>query len=484
MDSIDSPDILRFTLNGQPERAQGIPAHMTLLQYLRSRGYVGTKEGCAEGDCGACTVAVIGHDADGHAHYQAVNSCLIPAVAMAGRQVISVEGLAEKDALHPVQAAMASEGGSQCGYCTPGFIMSMFAAHYNSPDGKVGDQALEGNLCRCTGYLPIRRAGASLAAPAADDRFVKALQHYQPAPLPKVQQATGQASQPAFYQPTNLDDALALLEDNPKAILIAGSTDLGVEMNHHRLPAQPLISLEHIPALQQLSVDDEAVTIGAALPLSQLETRLAGVFPALDTMLFWFASRQIRNRATVGGNLATASPIGDLPPVLLALDAELELISRHGSRQLAIADFFQSYRQTALQAGEIIARVRIPKRLSQGATQRLSQSYKVGKRGTDDISIVSAAFCIDSDAQGNIVQARLAYGGVAATPLRISAAEQALLGKSLQQADNPALHNLLQDSVQPISDLRASADYRRRLVSNLFRKFLAEQALSSPIPVS
>jgi len=453
-----------FTLNGEISRVKNISPDTTLLQYLRQQGYVGTKEGCGDGDCGACTVTITGKDAQGKPQYQAVNSCLLPIGAIAGREVFTVEGIADGQ-LHPVQAAMVEMAGSQCGYCTPGFIMSMFAAYYNR--SLDNDICIEGNLCRCTGYLPIRRAAQQLAAVEPCDRFSADLAT-KDADLAAIAYI---GNQQEFYRPTELGEALQLLQQHPQATLVAGATDLGLEMSWHRRTYPVLISLEAIAALKQINQTDEYVEIGAAVPLSHIEDRLHGVFPCLDEMLHWFAARQVRNRATIGGNIGTASPIGDLPPVLLALDASVKLVSGEGERSLLLADFFKGYRQTELKQGEIIYSVTIPKTITAGATQRLSQSYKIGKRGTDDISIVAAAFVIDLDANGKIMHARLAYGGVAATPIRAIAIEDMLIGQPWNmetvQSVKPSLHQVF----TPLNDLRGSADYRKLLVGNLFEKF-------------
>lgn len=459
---------LVLTINGEQLRLRDVSPTLTLLEYLRQTGRCGTKEGCGDGDCGACTVAIVGAGADGQPEYQAVNSCLIPLGALAGREIITVEGLAN-GALHPVQAAMVQTGGSQCGYCTPGFIMSLFAAYYG---GTVDDAAVEGNLCRCTGYLPIRRAAQMVTQATPCDPFSQRLAR-ELNPLPAL--AYGGNDQ-QFYRPTNLADLLELLQQLPRATLVAGATDLGLEMSYHRRSFPVLISLEAVAELRQIHSSEEAVEIGAAVPLSWIEDQLQGLFPSLDEMLHWFAARQVRNRATIGGNIGTASPIGDLPPVLLSLDAQITLASLSGTRSLPLAEFFTGYRQTVLQPGEVIASVTIPRTLTPGADRRLSQSYKIGKRGTDDISIVAAAFSLDLDASDRILQARLAYGGVAATPVRAIAVEQALLGQPWSLATVQQAKPLLREAFTPLTDMRGSADYRRALVANLFEKFFVESA--------
>lgn len=473
-----------LSINGVTTLVKDIAPTMTLLQYLRQHGYVGTKEGCGDGDCGACTVAIAGEDAQGKPQYQAANSCLIPIGAVAGRDVITAEGLAHGqpqgliqaqplEQLHPVQAAMVETAGSQCGYCTPGFIMSMFAAYYDG--GLQDDVCIEGNLCRCTGYLPIRRAAqkllADLGEDAPSDRFSTLLAEKNP----DLQAIAYSTNEQQFYRPTALTEALQLLQTHPESTLVAGATDLGLEMSWHRRKYPVLVSLEGIAELKQIRQTEDYVEIGAAVPLSHIEKILHGIFPSLDEMLHWFAARQVRNRATLGGNIGTASPIGDLPPVLLALDATVTLASIQGDRTLPLADFFKGYRQTELQQGEIIKTVTIPKAISKGAIKRLSFSYKIGKRGTDDISIVAAAFAIDLDLEQKIIHARLAYGGVAATPIRAIAVEQALIGQPWNLETVRSVKPMLHETFTPLNDLRGSANYRKLLVGNLFEKFFIEQ---------
>lgn len=458
---------LTLSINGETVQARGCSPTMTLLQFLHQTGRTGTKQGCGDGDCGACTVAIVGRGADGKAHYQAMNSCLIPLGAVANREVITVEGIANGQ-LHPVQVAMVQTGGSQCGYCTPGFIMSLFSAYY---DGRVDDVAVEGNLCRCTGYLPIRKAAQQVTHAEPCDAFSEKLAGAI-ADIPPLHFNNGDQ----FYRPTQLLEVLDLLQQHPQATLVAGATDLGLEMSHHSRPFPILISLEAVAELQHVQQTPEAIAIGAAVPLSHIETSLHGIFPALDEMLRWFAARQVRNRATMGGNIGTASPIGDLPPVLLALDAELAIASPNGNRTLPIANFFKGYRQTDLQAGEVIISIKIPKTITSGAVRRLSQSYKIGKRGTDDISIVAAAFTVDLDEHDRILHIRLAYGGVAATPVRAIAIEQQLIGQPWTLDTVQRLKPALKEIFSPLTDLRGSADYRRMLVANLFEKFFIEHS--------
>ena len=457
---------LTFSINGETVRLKCVSPTMTLLEYLRQSGRTGTKEGCGDGDCGACTVAVMTAGTDGKAHYQAINSCLVPVGSLAGQKILTVEGLAN-GALHPIQAAMVETGGSQCGYCTPGFIMSLFAAYC---DIKLDDESIEGNLCRCTGYLPIRRAAQQLIQEQVGDRFTAALTEV----IPDLDELSYSDTEHLFYRPIRLQDVLELLQHHPTATLVAGATDLGLEMSYHRQTFPILISLEAVAELKQIDVTSEWVEMGAAVPLTHSESQLQGLFPSLDEMLHWFAARQVRNRATIGGNLGTASPIGDLPPVLLALDAEVRLASLNGERIVPLAQFFKGYRQTELQPGEVIVAVRIPRSIAPGAVRRLSQSYKIGKRGTDDISIVAAAFTIDLNCENQIVHARLAYGGVAATPVRAIEVEAALIGQFWTTETIQHIKPQLREAFTPLTDLRGSAAYRKALVANLFEKFFVE----------
>ncbi|MDQ3457834.1 MAG: xanthine dehydrogenase small subunit [Deinococcota bacterium] len=456
-----------MTLNGEAVRVAGVSPTSTLLEFLRRRGLSGAKEGCGDGDCGACTVAMLGRGPDGRPGYQAVNACLIMLGSVAGRALITVEGLSPRlGTLHPVQEAMVRTGGSQCGYCTPGFVMSMFVAYYN---GGVTDAALEGNLCRCTGYSAIRRAAALLEGPREDDPFLKPLER-----VPELKPLAYEVNGQHFFRPTTLEGAIKHLRDFPTAKLMAGATDLGLDIarRHRHFPV--IVSLEAVSELKGLEEAEDHVELGAGLTLSELMVRFRGRLPALDEMLHLFAGRQIRNRATIGGNLGTASPIGDLAPVFLAHDAEVRLLGAEGERLVPIADFFTGYRQTVLAPGELIASVRLPMTLAPGAVRGLNRSYKVSKRPADDISTVAATFALDLDENDEVVKARLAYGGVAATPARASAVEQALVGKPWSGETVQGVRRLLEASFTPLSDVRGSAGYRRRLVVNLFDKFLLE----------
>ena len=444
-------------LNGSTVALTDADPTESLLRWLNRRGSHGTKEGCADGDCGACTVTMIESDGEGAHRFRAVNSCLLPIGSVSGRDIVTVEHLAEGDNLHAVQQAMLDCSGSQCGYCTPGFVMSLFAGFSN---GELDDHTTEGNLCRCTGYLPIRRATEQLrSCRAGVDRLSSMLS----APT-LAAEAIGER----FFNPGTVAEAIELKERFPGALWIAGATDLGVELSRGRRREQIFIALDRIEELKRIVIDDGAVTIGAGVALSVVESEIGAKIPALGEMLRWFAARQVKNRATFGGNLGTASPIGDLLPILLALDGEIHLLGPRGARLVNAADFFIDYRKTARSDDELVVAVRLPL-----STHR-SAAYKVAKRQSDDISIVAAVFAMSLDDDRRVQHLRLAYGGVAAIPKRASATEAWLHGRTLDTATLEHAAQLLAEEFTPMSDHRASADYRRALCVNLFARFVAE----------
>ena len=453
---------VRFVLNGERIQVDDGDPHATLLQWLRASGRTGSKEGCAEGECGACAVALVRADARGRVRFESVNSCLVPLAAADGETVVTVEGVAAPDgSLHPVQRAMVDTGGSQCGYCTPGFVVSLFCEYYRPGRLDFDPESIGGNLCRCTGYRPIADAGRTLPAPAADDRR-----------LPAAAPVLGAVETARFARPTTLEMLWRFMADRPGAVPIAGGTDLMVYANqkYQRFPA--LISLQALPELRQLTAGPAELSIGAGLTLSEIEERLghgAVEVPMLSQLWPLFSSRLIRNRATLGGNLATASPIGDSPPALLALDAAVTLAGPRGERRLPVAQFFTGYRKTALAPDEIIVGVHLPRPLP--AVQRF---YKVSKRVLDDISTVAAAFALDLTADRRVERLRLCYGGVAATPLRAHGAETIATGRPWNRETAAAIVAELAQLGSPIDDHRGSAAYRRAMIGRLFQKFFAE----------
>jgi xanthine dehydrogenase molybdopterin binding subunit/xanthine dehydrogenase small subunit len=461
-----------FVLNGQAVRVEGVSSNTSLLAWLRSTGRTGSKEGCAEGDCGACTVAMVDTNGRGERTYRAVNACITLLPMVAGREVVTVEGVAfDERTLHPVQQAMVEGYGSQCGYCTPGVVLSMFEAYYRDDLGRERRQK------ESIGYRPIREALAAALGkrPAAPDLFQLRLKTRDAdAAALAYEGAPGER----FLCPTTLEALLALKAEHREAAeLVGGATELGVYINkaHRRYPL--LVSTSGVRELAQIEVTEAAFRVGGAVTLTALEEALAGEYPMLDKMLWAFASRQIRNRATLAGNLVTASPIGDTPPVLLALDAEVVLARAGSERTVPLASFFLGYRKTALAPDEVVRAVVVPRnRVTVAGCTRRMDSYKVSKRRELDISIASAAFLIELDAGGIVRHARLCYGGVAATPARAHATEALLLGRPWTDATMRAAREVLATEFTPIDDLRAGAAFRRDLVVGLFEKFFAGDA--------
>ena len=447
---------MEFVLNGETVRENEIAQQVTLLDYIRGRGLTGAKEGCAEGECGACAVLFVAPGKDGSA-YQAVNSCLVPLPAAAGQEVYTVESLAESGKLCEAQRTMAERGGSQCGYCTPGFVISMFAEQFRRHRNGFDSDTLGGNLCRCTGYRPIRDAMQSLGPPPDT-----ALRRRIALPAPQVLPMQYESAGGRFSRPCSLAECLKLAADDEQAQFVAGNTDLGVMTNlrHRRFPH--LISLDGVPELREFRDGPDMVEIGAGLTLTEIGERWTAAPDLFRDWLRLFASPLIRNRATLGGNLATASPIGDSAPMLLALDAELLVVDMKGERTIPLHSFFRSYRQTALERGEVIRSVRIPKPLPTYA-----QFYKVAKRRVDDISTVAAGIAIRTNDSGRTQTARIAFGGVAPIPLCVVEAE-----KALADGDPAGAKDILRRTLHPIGDHRGSAPYRLAMAQNLLDKFV------------
>ncbi len=460
-----SPTSIRLIVNDQLREFPLATSTQTLMRVLQQQGLTGTKEGCGDGDCGACTIALHCPNHDGGDQLMAVNSCLIPAASLAGATMTTVEGLAPADAnidqLHPVQRQMVECSGSQCGYCTPGFIMSLYTGYEHND---LSDHTVEGNLCRCTGYTSIRRAIDALA----QDQRPRCIK-------PAAAIPASPRSLDNWHFPTTVPEALALKRQYPTATWVAGATDLGLEFSHGRGQFDTLIALQNVTAMHRLERVADGLWLGANVTIERLKSELTDL-PVLTHMLHWFAAKQVRNRATLGGNIGTASPIGDVLPVLLALDAQIELAGELGLRLVPAADYFLGYRKTAKLPNELITRVYVPRA---GQAHRLSRSYKVGKRGSDDISIVAASFVVDLDADQCISHARLAYGGVAAIPIRARATEQALIGLTLVEARAKLPQLPLSTEFQPLSDFRGSASYRAQLIVNLLAKFLDQSIATS-----
>jgi xanthine dehydrogenase small subunit len=482
----------QLMVNGRTRELGEVGGHVTLLEWLRASGLTGSKEGCAEGECGACAVLVARDDGPDRTRWTAINACLVPAAAFDQQEVVTAEGLGRPGRLHPVQREMAERGGSQCGYCTPGFICSM-AAEYYRPDrrpapeqnghlngsGPAADDehgpngfdlhALSGNLCRCTGYRPIQDAAYALGRPEADDPFLA--RQAEPAPAPAATMTT--SDQGRYVRPADLAGVLGLLAAHPDARLVAGSTDWGVELNIRHARADLTIGIDRIAELREFSCGPDRIDIGAALSLSEIEARLAGRVPLLADVFPQFASRLIRNGATLGGNLGTASPIGDTPPALLALDASLVLASAEGEREVLLADYFTGYRQSVRQPGELIKTIRLPL-----PPLPVTAFHKIAKRRFDDISSVAVAYALRLDEERRVASVRIGLGGVAATPLRAVAAEEALRGRPWTRQTVADAAEVLARAGTPMSDHRASEAYRIAMLRSSLLKFFAEEARS------
>ena len=460
---------IEFRLNGKPVRLDSISPNVTLLDWLRGNGLTGSKEGCAEGDCGACSVAIVDLNTNGERRYRAINSCLVPLVLMAGRDIVTVEGVAGKQ-LHPVQQAMVENHGSQCGYCTPGFVMSLFEGYYrkNLKTRSQLDEQLAGNLCRCTGYRPINSAAAEAFVCEIDNDPFEAPLKNGPLDLRSVQYAN---SSETFLRPTSMTELFSFMSEHPEARLIAGATELGLDISKRFQKFQTLISLEAIPELTQINNTKAEWRVGGAATLTAIQGKLGAEYPALGDMLYLFGSRQIRNRATMGGNLVTASPIGDSAPVLLALGGSIILASAASERSLTLDEFFVAYRKTALKPGEVLKTIIVPRTANK---KRRTRFYKVTKRREMDISTVAGCFTIELDAKNIVRHTRLAYGGVALTPVRALKSEQALIGKTWNSKTLMSILPVLESEFTPISDVRGSKAYRQRIVTSLFEKFFHE----------
>jgi xanthine dehydrogenase small subunit len=469
------------SVNGQQLSLSDAAPHTTALDWLRGRGFTGAKEGCAEGECGACSILVARPGLETPTEWTPLNACLVPAAGLDGQEVVTAEGLGTPAQLHPVQHEMAVRGGSQCGYCTPGFVCSMAAEYYrpgrcaqaseavhedeHGPNG-FDLHALSGNLCRCTGYRPIMDAAYALGEPPEDDRLATR----QSSPPPPAVATRLSAEGAEFVRPADLAEVLALLSESPDAVVVAGSTDWGVEVNLRGVRAPVTVAIDRLPELRELTFDDDHLEIGAALSLTEIERRLAGAVPLLAELFPQFASRLIRNGATIGGNLGTGSPIGDAPPALLALDATVVLASQDGSREVLLADYFTGYRQSVLRPGELIRSVRIPLPLA-----RISAFHKIAKRRFDDISSVAVAFALDVE-DGVVRQARIGLGGVAATPVRAVATEDALTGQPWTEDTVRRAASVMAAEGTPLDDHRASAAYRSAMLGQALLKLFAESA--------
>ncbi|MDZ4118087.1 xanthine dehydrogenase small subunit [Phaeovulum sp.] len=452
------PMQITFLLNGETTTLELADTSTTVLDWLREeRGLTGSKEACREGDCGACTVLLT--DAAGS---RAINACITLMPQLHGKALRTIEGIGTAASPHPVQTALIDLHGSQCGFCTPGIAMALAAAHLNGESDH--DEALAGNLCRCTGYAPIIRAAEAAAAAPVPDRMREdaVLVHSAWAEHPLAEGAAG-----CF--PETADALAAWLLAHPQTVLVAGGTDLGLGITKALKPLGEAVFLHRCADLQTITEAGGLMRIGAAVSIAALAAALAGPHPAFAALLKRFASPQIRAMATLGGNIANGSPIADAPPALIALGARLQLRRGAARREMPLEDFYLGYRSQDRAAGEFIEAVSFPAR-APGL-----RAYKLSKRHDQDISALTAAFNLTEKA-GRISAARIVFGGMAAVPKRARALEAALIGRRLEEATLATLAPLLAQDFAPISDLRASAAFRMQAAQNLVIRYARDLA--------
>ncbi|MCC6777604.1 MAG: xanthine dehydrogenase small subunit [Hyphomicrobiales bacterium] len=467
---------LQFVLNGKPVRVDDAPPTMTVLDWLRGRaGLIGTKEGCAEGDCGACTV-LLGRLDGGGIRYQAVNACLMMLPQLHGCAVRTVEGVAAADgSLHPVQQALIDTHATQCGFCTPGFVMAMlaFSAGGERLDDDLIHEALAGNLCRCTGYRSIVEAcrrlqpGVAIASPEEGEAVSR---------LGSCEEYVEGAQ--VFLRPRSLSALLHAAAAHPDALLLGGGTDLGLRVSKERAALPAVIATSEVAELRLVEIEADALVLGGAVTYTEALPHLDRHFPAFGALVRRIGSRQIRNLGTIAGNLATASPIGDTIPCLLALDAAVTLGERSGERTMPISEFIVGYRRTALAPGEVITAIRIPLL----APDHRFTAYKLSKRFDQDISTVVAAFRLGRR-DGKVSMLRAAYGGMADRAMRAAKLEAAIVGRPWTPAWLADVDELLARDFAPMSDHRGGANYRLRVAANLLRRFQMETTATIPVRV-
>lgn len=484
----DSRTEIRFVLDGEVIEIGNVDPTRTVLQYLREDlGKIGTKEGCAEGDCGACTIALAEIDSSGERlQVRAINSCIQFLPTLDGKELITVESLRGADgALHPVQQAMVDWHGSQCGFCTPGFIMSLFALYKNNaqPSRREIDDALAGNLCRCTGYRPIidsatrmysdyaerQKMGGWLLEPYATKAKAKPDEKRRVELLKSLQSEhmlALAADGKEYFAPQSSDEMAQLLQECPEAIVLAGGTDVGLWVTKQHREFDVVVYSGSVGELREHSTTDSHLEIGAAVSLSDAMQPIIEHYPTLAELFLRFASPPIRNAGTLGGNVANGSPIGDMMPALLVLDTSLVLRKGDDRRTLPLGDFYLDYMQNALEPGEFVEKILIP--LPTEGEQ--VESYKISKRFDQDISAVCGAYRLVLDG-GNVADIRIAYGGMAAIPKRATHCESVLQGNAWNEALLGEAMDTLEKDFTPLSDMRSTAEYRRRICGNLLYRF-------------
>ena len=481
-DSALSPQPIRFLLNGEIITVHDADPCQSVLSFLRERlRRSGTKEGCAEGDCGACTI-VIGELNGADLELNTVNACIQFVPTLDGKALFTVEDLRQTDgSLHPVQQAMVDCHGSQCGFCTPGFIMSLWGVYVqHEADGSRADKAglrsaLSGNLCRCTGYRPILEAGEQMFdLPAV--RFDRDSLKAQLKALQRSDTFVYRHDGKTYFAPRSLAELSRLRAEHPQATILAGCTDIGLWVNKQLRTLDPIIYIGQIDELKTVQQTGETLRIGAGVSLSEAYRVISQHYPEMDEMWERFASVPIRNAGTLGGNIANGSPIGDSMPALIALGARVILDSQTGSRSLALEDLYLDYMKKAMQADEVVSAIELPL----PRPEQVFRCYKLAKRFDSDISAVFAAFALTLE-QNRVSKIKIAYGGMAATPKRASQTETSLLGQDWNETSVRQAMTALAQDFTPLSDMRASAEYRLRTAQNLFYRFYLETRPNQPL---
>jgi len=465
-------NIIKFVYGNQIIQIQNPNPNETVLSYIRTKlRKTGTKEGCAEGGCGACTI-VLGELKKGRIIYKAINACIAFIPTLAGKQLVLVEDLVSDDgSLHPVQEAMVNYHGSQCGFCTPGFVMSLFAMYknYSFFEDNVIKDSISGNLCRCTGYRPIIDAAKSLNKISKFDFFKKNQQRFISL-LKKIKHENIVISNKnkKYFAPSNVNELIKTLKQYPNSKLLSGGTDVSLVVTKERKDLDSLIYMNSIDELNYIRKNDNYIEVGATTPLIDFESYIKKYFPDFAQILKRYGSTQIRNVCTIAGNIATASPVGDTLPLLLSLDSQIIIKDKDKTKILPLNGFFINYRKTKLKRGQFIHSIRIPLLL-----KNIFKAYKISKRIDDDISSVCASFNVEFK-NNKVKKIRIAYGGMANIPKRAINCEKILLNSSLSDNIVNKAKKSLEKDFKPITDARASQKYRMEVAKNLLEKCFLE----------